>query len=161
VMVRGLGGGRLRARLDESDLVQEALLEAHREFPRFRGSTPAALTAWLRRVVLGTVRHALRAHLGTARRDVAREEPLGNGEGPAGGGASPAEEAIRAEQSVRMAEALARLPEEMQQVLLGRHLDDLPYAELAGRLGRSEGAVRVLYTRALRRLREECRGEGG
>jgi RNA polymerase sigma-70 factor (ECF subfamily) len=55
-----------------------------------------------------------------------------------------------------MAEALARLPDDMQQVLLGRHMDGLSYAELAGRLGRTEAAVRVLYTRALRRLRDEC-----
>ena len=54
-----------------------------------------------------------------------------------------------------MAEAVARLPEDMQAVILGRHVDDAPYAELAARLGRSEGAVRVLYTRALRRLRDE------
>jgi RNA polymerase sigma-70 factor (ECF subfamily) len=58
-----------------------------------------------------------------------------------------------------MAEALSRLPEDMQQVLLGRHLDGASYGVLAERLGRSEGAVRVLYTRALRRLREECAEE--
>jgi DNA-directed RNA polymerase specialized sigma24 family protein len=40
-------------------------------------------------------------------------------------------------------------------VLLGRHMDGLAYGQLAERFGRSEGAVRVLYTRALRRLREE------
>lgn len=44
----------------------------------------------------------------------------------------------------------------MQQVLLGRHVDQASYADLAERLGCSEGAVRVLYTRAVRRLREEC-----
>jgi RNA polymerase sigma-70 factor (ECF subfamily) len=70
---------------------------------------------------------------------------------------TPAEQAIRSEQAARMAAALARLPEDMQQVLLGRHMDDLPYTILAEHLGRSEAAVRVLYTRALRRLREECR----
>ena len=53
-----------------------------------------------------------------------------------------------------MAEAIAELSEEMQAVLLGRHLHFRSYAELAVELGRSEGAVRVLYTRALRRLRE-------
>jgi RNA polymerase sigma-70 factor (ECF subfamily) len=53
-----------------------------------------------------------------------------------------------------MARTIAGLPDDMQQVLLGRHLDGLSYAVLAERLGRSEGAVRVLYTRALRRVRE-------
>jgi RNA polymerase sigma-70 factor, ECF subfamily len=161
VMVRGLGDGPLRARLEESDLIQEAFLQAHRGFPCFRGTTLAELTAWLRQIVLGTVRHVLRDHLGAARRDAAREGPLGEGGEPAAGGPSPPEEAIRAEQAARMAEALGRLPADMQQVLLGRHLDDLPYAALAERLGRSEGAVRVLYTRALRRLREQCREGAG
>jgi RNA polymerase sigma-70 factor (ECF subfamily) len=159
VLVRGLDAERLQARLDESDLVQDALLEAHQEFPHFRGASSPELTAWLRQIVLRTVGHALRSHLGAERRDLRREQPLEDAGEPAGGEQSPVEQAVRAEQAARLAEALARLPEDMQQVILGRHLDDLPYAELAGRLGRSEAAVRVMYTRALRRLRQECREE--
>jgi RNA polymerase sigma-70 factor (ECF subfamily) len=57
-----------------------------------------------------------------------------------------------------MADALSRLPEDMQQVLLGRHVDGRSHAEIAAALGRTEGAVRMLYLRALRRLRELYRG---
>jgi len=53
-------------------------------------------------------------------------------------------------------EALARLPKDMQQVLLGRLVDGLPHAVIAQRLGRSEEAVRVLCGRALSRLRDSC-----
>jgi RNA polymerase sigma-70 factor (ECF subfamily) len=155
LLVQGACGGRLRARLDDSDLVQSALLEASRDIARFRGTTPAELTAWLRQIALRTVSHALREHLGTDGRDAGRERPLGEAIDPA---PTPAEEATRADLAARLAAALARLPADMQAVLLGRHQEGLPYAELAGRLGRSEGAVRVLYTRALRRLREECEG---
>jgi RNA polymerase sigma-70 factor (ECF subfamily) len=158
VMVRGLRDGKLQARLDDSDLIQDALLEAHRAFPSFRGTTLAEVTAWMRQIVLGTVSHALRRHLGTARRDLGREQPLT--EDVAIRNQTPAEQAIRAEQAARMAQALAQLPEDMQQVLLGRHMDNLPYAELAQRLQRSEGAVRILYTRAVRRLREACQSPG-
>ena len=70
VLVRGLDAERLQARLDESDLIQDALLEAHQEFPHFRGASPPELTAWLRQIVLRTVSHALRAHLGAERRGV-------------------------------------------------------------------------------------------
>jgi RNA polymerase sigma-70 factor, ECF subfamily len=158
-LVRALGGDRLRARLDESDLIQDALLEAHRDFGRFRGGTVAELTAWLRQIVLRTAGHSLRRHLGTGKRDLARERPAdGLAERTADPGSSPSAVAVRHEQAARMAEALARLPDDMQQVLLGRHMDGLSYAELAGRLGRTEAAVRVLYTRALRRLREACQG---
>jgi RNA polymerase sigma-70 factor (ECF subfamily) len=62
---------------------------------------------------------------------------------------------MQQEQAARLTAALARLPDDMQQVLLYRHVDGLSYADLAALLGRSEGAVRVLYTRALRRLRKE------
>jgi RNA polymerase sigma-70 factor (ECF subfamily) len=159
VMVRGLSDGRLQARFDDSDLIQEALLSAHRAFSQFRGSTPAELTAWVRQVVLGTVSHALRGHLSTAQRDVGREQPLGCAE-IATREPAPLEQAIRSEQAARLAQALSRLPEDMQQVLLARHMDHLPYSALAERQGRSEAAIRVLYTRALRRLREECRETG-
>jgi RNA polymerase sigma-70 factor (ECF subfamily) len=158
-LVRALGGERLQPRLGESDLIQDALLEAHRDFGQFRGGTVAELTAWLRRIVLRSAGRALRDHLEAGKRALGCEEPAANLDGRADPGSSPSAQAMRHEQAARMAEALARLPDDMQQVLLGRHMDGLSYAVLAERLGRSEGAVRVLYTRALRRLREECREE--
>jgi RNA polymerase sigma-70 factor (ECF subfamily) len=157
VLTRTLNPGRLRARLDDSDLAQDAFLEAHRQFAGFRGTTVAELAGWLRQIVLRTTGHTLRNHLGTAKRDATREQPAeALAELAVDDGSSPSAVAIRHEQAARMAEALTRLPADMQQVLLGRHMDDLSYAVLAQLLGRSEGAVRVLYTRALRRLREEC-----
>lgn len=158
VLVRACRAEPLQARLDDSDMIQDALLEAHRSFAGFRGATVAELAGWLRQVVIRTAGHALRRHLGTGKRDASREEPAGLADVAADSGSSPSARAIRHEQEERMAEALARLPDDMQQVLLGRHLDGLSYAVLAERLGRSEAAVRVLYTRALRRLREECQG---
>lgn len=156
-LLRALGGERLRPRLDESDLIQDALLEAHRCFGDFRGGTVAELTAWLRRIVVRTAGHALRNHLDAGKRALDCEQPAGDLDARADPGSSPSARAERHEQAARLAEALARLPEDMQRVLLGRHMDGLSYADLAGRLGRTEAAVRVLYTRALRRLREECR----
>src|SRR5262249_42237232 len=62
-LVRALGCRRLQARVDESDLLQDALLAAHRSFGQFRGGTVAELTAWLRQIVRRTVGHSLRDHL--------------------------------------------------------------------------------------------------
>jgi RNA polymerase sigma-70 factor (ECF subfamily) len=158
-LVRALGGERLQPRLGESDLIQDALLEAHRSFGQFRGGTVAELTGWLRRIVVRTAGHSLRNHLAAGKRALAAEQPADDLDGRADSGSSPSAQAVRHEEAARMAEALARLPEDMQQVLLGRHMDGLSYATLAEHMGRTEGAVRVLYTRALRRLREECRDE--
>jgi RNA polymerase sigma-70 factor (ECF subfamily) len=158
VLTQALWIKRLQARLDHSDLAQDALLEAYRSFSAFRGTTVAELVAWLRALVLRTAGHTIRGHLETGKRDVTREQG-GNGplEWAADPGSSPSAQAIQHEQAARMAQTLARLPEDMQQVLLGRHMDSLSYADLARKLNRTEGAVRVLYTRALRRLRDELR----
>jgi RNA polymerase sigma-70 factor (ECF subfamily) len=154
VIVHGLSDRRVQARLDESDFVQDALLEAHRSFASFRGTTVAELVVWLRQIVVRTTNRTLRNLAGTAKRDPACERPLAELDGLAPDpGASPSDQAIRHEDSLSMAEALGRLPDDMQQVLLGRHLDGLSHAELAQRLGRTEAAVRMLYLRALRRLR--------
>jgi RNA polymerase sigma-70 factor (ECF subfamily) len=157
LLVRGVRDRRLQARIDDSDLIQDAMMQIHKHFDGFQGNTVAELVVWLRPIALRAAGHTLRDHRATGKRDITREqvvEEMGNVLIDAG--SSPSARAIRHEQAVRIAEALTRLPEDMQQVLLGRHMDDLPHAELAERLDRTEGAVRVLYTRALRRLRELC-----
>jgi RNA polymerase sigma-70 factor (ECF subfamily) len=155
MIVRGRQDPRLRARLGDSDLVQDALLEAHRSFATFRGSTVAELAAWLRQIAVRTAGRTVRGFAGTAKRDLDRERPGDALDGLAVSPAeSPSDQAIRHEEAASLAEALSLLPEDMQQVLLGRHLDGLSHAELAPALGRSESAVRMLYLRALRRLRE-------
>jgi RNA polymerase sigma-70 factor (ECF subfamily) len=155
-LVRAVRRGRLPSRLDDSDLIQDALVEVHRHFARFQGQTLSELLTWLRPIVVRAAGHTLRGHLGTAQRDAAREQAGEDLAAFLDEGSSPSGQAIHHEETLRLAEGLGRLPEDMQQVLLGRHTDGLSHAELAERLGRSEAAVRVLYTRALRRLREEC-----
>jgi RNA polymerase sigma-70 factor (ECF subfamily) len=159
LLVRTLRRGRAPARFDDSDLVQDALLEAHRGFAAFQGRTVAEFTSWLRTIVRRTVGRTLRDHLETSKRAAGREEGAGGLDAVAAAESTPSQSLVRDEQAAEMAAALARLPDAMQQVLLGRHVDGLSHAELAARLGRSEQAVRVLYTRALRRLREEYREE--
>jgi RNA polymerase sigma-70 factor (ECF subfamily) len=155
MIVRGLHDPRVQARVDDSDFVQDALLEAHRSFPSFRGTTVAELAAWLRQIAVRTAGRTLRGLAGTAKRDPSCERPAAPLDGLAVSPAeSPSDQVIRHEEAASLAEALSRLPEDMQQVLLGRHLDGLSHAEVATRLGRTEGAVRMLYLRALRRLRE-------
>jgi RNA polymerase sigma-70 factor, ECF subfamily len=155
-IVRGRNRGRLVRRMDDSDLIQDALLAAHRAFGRFAGSTVAELAAWLRLIAVRTVQHAHRDQLDAGRRGLAAEEAL-DVEDLTDAGRSPNEQAIRHEESARLAEAVEQLPDDMRQVFLGRHAEQLPYAVLAERLGRSEEAARALYTRCLRRLRGSLR----
>lgn len=159
VIVQGVGEGRLRARVETSDLIQDTMLEAHRSFGQFRGVTVAELAVWLRQIALRSAGHSVRTMLGTGKRDPAREEAVADLDAlTADSGSSPSAQAIRQEQATQMTAVLAQLPLDMQQVLLGRHVDGLPHAAIAQQLGRSEAAVRVLYIRALDRLRELCKG---
>src|SRR2546423_13858497 len=70
-------GRRLRGKVDPADVVQETFLEAHRQFTRFRGTTEAELTAWLRRILAGQLAQMVRRYVGTQARDVNLEQELG------------------------------------------------------------------------------------
>src|SRR5262245_38263584 len=153
-LCRAVQQGRLRAWLDEADLIQEAFLEVHRSFGGFRGTTVAQLTGWLRQIVLRTTGRVCNRRRVDTPDAVTRDEAFAEALEADG---TPSDEVIRHEQAARLAGGLAQLPEDMRQVLLSRHMDQLPYADVAERLGRSEGAVRVLYVRALQRLRELCK----
>jgi RNA polymerase sigma-70 factor (ECF subfamily) len=145
---------RLRHRVGDSDLVQDALLAASQGLERFRGGTVAELALWLRRIAVRTVAQATRTHLGAQKRSLALEQAAAADLASlAGPGSSPSAQAVRQEEAARVAEALAQLPEDMRAVVLARHVEDRPHAVIAAELGRSEGAVRVLYVRAVQRLR--------
>jgi len=145
VIARSIRRKPLRADIDDSDLIQDALLEIHRSLAGFRGETVAEFTGWLRQVAIRTFRRRLRQELGT----VDRERDLDN---LSANDSTPSERAMREEQTMRVTTALAGLPREMQDVLLGRHLHGWSYAEIAQHQGKTEGALRVLYLRALKRL---------
>ena len=74
----------------------------------------------------------------------------GNADTPA-----PSQVAVEREAAVRLADTLARLPEDYQTVLLLRVFEGLPAEEVARRMNRSAGAVRMLQLRALTALRAE------
>jgi RNA polymerase sigma-70 factor (ECF subfamily) len=156
--------GRLRGKFDPSDIVQQTLLEAHRDLPQFRGRTAAELAAWLRGILAHMLVHEVRRYGGTQRRDVGREVSLGAvlaesssrlGSALAAPGPSPSALAGQHEDELRLAEALARLPEDYREVILLRNLEGLSHEEVAHRMGRRVGAVRMLWVRALARLRAE------
>jgi RNA polymerase sigma-70 factor (ECF subfamily) len=75
-------------------------------------------------------------------------------------GSSPSQQADRHEQEVLLADVLARLPEDYREVIILRHLEGLAHEDIARRLGRSPGSVRMLWVRALARLREEMNRPG-
>jgi RNA polymerase sigma-70 factor (ECF subfamily) len=155
---------RFRGKFDASDIVQQTLLEACRALPQFRGQTEAELMAWLRQILGHVWAHEIRRYRGTQQRDLAREVSLEQelaqssqrlGEVLAASGSSPSQQAARHEQEVLLADALARLPDDYREVIVLRNLQGLSHEEVARRMNRSAGAARMLWVRALARLREE------
>ena len=163
LLARSQLAGRLGGKLDASDVAQQALLEACRALPQFRGSTEAELVAWLRSILANVLAHEFRRYVGTEGRDVSREVSLDAELAEssrrlqnvlADTGPSPSEHAARHEQEIRLAEVLARLPDDYREVIVLRNLEGLSHEEVARRMGRGVGAVRMLWVRALARLRE-------
>ncbi len=163
---------RLRARFSPSDLVQETLLEAHRDFSQFRGSTEAEFLAWLRQILVHNLIVAVRRHFKAGKRDVRREVSLEQVRADldtsalsmaailAQGGTSPHARVQREELLVALADNLAALPQDYREVIVSRHLQGRSFAEIAQRMDRNEGAVRMLWLRAIGQLRSRM-GERG
>jgi RNA polymerase sigma-70 factor (ECF subfamily) len=152
LQARRLLGADVAARADPADVVQEALAQAYRDLGQFRGQTEGEWVEWLRRMVAGQAVKVRRQHH-AEKRDVRRDQTLDE-RLPGVGGSGPAGPLIRQEEAARLARAIADLPPDMREVVQRRVFHQQPFDEVAGALGRSSGAARVLWTRALRRLRE-------
>jgi RNA polymerase sigma-70 factor (ECF subfamily) len=152
---------RLQSKLDASDIVQEAFLQAHRAFDQFEGGTEVELTEWLRQILASKLADQMRRY-GSRQRNVRLERELVrdldqsssalNGKLLAAQ-SSPIQQAERREQAVILAAALEQLPAPYSEVIILHQLEDLAFPEVARRMGRSVDSVKNLWLRALPRLR--------
>lgn len=161
----------LQAQIDPSDAVQEAFLEACRDFGQFRGATEAEFLGWLRRILLHNLARLVERQVLARKRDVRRnvslEQRLAAMEKSAvkveaalvSPWSGPSAQAQRREAAAILADQLARLPPDYREVIVLRNLEGLPFEAVARRLKRSAGATRVLWLRALDRLRELLKEE--
>ncbi len=146
----------LRAKLGASDIVQESLLEAHRDFGRFRGVTRQEVRAWLKRILLNNLLNHVR-WWNAEKRHVHRETAVeGNGHPSVN---SVADSALSASQLVGNGEqreqlllALTGLKSEYREVLELRHREGLPFDEIGRCMNRSADSARMLWYRAFDQL---------
>ncbi len=154
---------RLRAKIDLSGVVQQTLGEAHHVLREGDGHTDEERLAWLRKSLANNLKDELRK-LNTGMRDIRRERSLDAALNDSSqrledwltaSGLSPSAQMARAEEAVRLAAALATLPEAQREALVLQHWHGWKIAEIAEHLGRTRTAVAGLLKRGLAKLREE------
>ncbi len=153
---------RLAARLDPSDVIQDAMATAVRQLPAFLSTDRDAFYPWLRQLAMERMIDAHRRHVGAKRRSVDREERWDASysdpstvilaERLVASGTSPSGRAMRNERKQRVHAALEGLMPEDREVVVLRHLEQLSHKEIAAVLHVSPEAARSRYRRATERL---------
>jgi len=157
---------RLRARLDPSDVVQEAQLEAARRIDDYLRREPMPFHLWLRQTAYQNLLRLRRQHVEADRRSVTRELPLPDGSSATlarqllGAGPTPSEQAREEELARRLRQAVAELPETDREILLMRNFEGLSNQEAAQVLGLEPAAASRRYGRAILRLRKVFQAGG-
>lgn len=160
---------RLRRRMNPSDLVQETMLAAHRDFEQFRGDSEREFLGWLRQILINCLHHAIDTHVKAKMRDVRREISIEQANTAldrtavnlvqvlADNGPSPSAPVRQRERVVALADQLAKLRPQYRDVIVLRNLQGLSFEEIAVRMDRNPGAVRMLWLRAIEKFKQICR----
>lgn len=154
---------RLRAKVDDADVVQQTLLEAHRDWDQFRGTTVAERFAWLRQILARNLSNLLRDFTRDKRNvrrewvpDRAAEDSAARLDGwLAVNQTTPGTAAQRNEELTRVAVALAALPVAQREAVVLRHWHNQSVAEIAEHLNTTRDAVTGLLYRGLKALRAQ------
>jgi RNA polymerase sigma-70 factor (ECF subfamily) len=153
----------MRGKADPSDIAQEVCLAAHGNIAEFRGDTAEQFAAWLRGILTNTLAMHVRKFLGTEKRNPRLEQQLNHSIASATGFlqsqiagdlTSPSQHFARNEAFLQLAEALEGLSSDYRQVIVLRHVEGLPFAEVAKAMGRSVDSVEKLWVRALAKLKQ-------
>jgi RNA polymerase sigma-70 factor, ECF subfamily len=151
---------KLRAKVDESDLVQETLVSAWQAFDNFRGTSEAELIQWLRRILACTAAATARHHY-AGQRNLTLEQQLEYELEQtsklidcalSAADESPSQHAMRHERGRLLADAIAELPPDYREVIVLRHLEGRSLNQVAAQMQRSTNSVQKLWTRALVQL---------
>ncbi|HBE71126.1 MAG TPA: RNA polymerase subunit sigma-24 [Planctomycetaceae bacterium] len=162
VLAKSMLDRRLQGKAAAEDLIQEAFLEAHRDFQSFRGDKLPEFLAWLRRILSNRASKLIRRYLGTKARDVRLErnmlQDLDRSSLCLASIAvvteeTPSRQAIENEQTLALAKAIEKLPNHYRDVIEMHQLQSLELAEVAEIMNRTHESVRKLWARGLVKLR--------
>ena len=156
---------RLQGRVDDTDVLQEAYLEIHRQLPAYAADPKLPLFLWMRHLTGLKLTEVHRRHLGTQLRDADREVTLHRGGLPEADSASlaahlmgaitsPSQAVVKAELRLQVQAALNQLDPTDREVLALKHFEQLTTAEIGEVLGLSKAGAGHRYVKAIKRLRD-------
>ncbi len=146
-------GPNLRTRMDPEDILQDVAIEAINSWHSL--STPDNVSAWLVTLARRKVARILRDQVGVAARDPRRERAIKTDMPVVDRRSGPVTAADRQDRLQLLEQALERLSEAHREVILLIRIEGLPAKEVADRMNRSENAIHLLLSRALKRLGQE------
>ena len=150
---------QVRPRMDPSDIVQEAQIEALRRLPDYLDRPTLPLRLWLRQITYDRLIMAHRRHVAADRRTTEREVALPDqstmqlARQLLAEGDSPSQELVKDELSRRVRQAVSKLDEADLEMLLMRNFEGLTNLEVAGLLQIDPASASRRYGRSLLRLR--------
>jgi len=153
---------RLAARVDPSDVVQDAMLAAATGMDDYLERRPLPFVPWLRGLAAARVNDAYRRHVRADRRSVDREYPPASEpfvERLVAATSSPSAGLRKRERAAQVRVALDLLPPRDREILELRYLEGLSTADAADTLGITESAAKVRLLRAMQRLRDRLSAE--
>lgn len=153
---------RLSARVDPSDIVQEAVMDAETHLSDYLRTRPLPVYPWLRQIAWQRLVDLHHHHLNRQKRSVLREQErlLNLPDASAcrlvdqfvDGRSSPSERLVRQESRLRVRAALDQLDSQDREILVLRHLEQMPVKEIAAVLNITPSAVKMRRLRAIQRL---------
>src|SRR5262245_2294576 len=144
-------GRELRSRLESRDILQATLLKSLQHVGELKGEETRSVMAWLARIAEHEIRDCADFHH-RQRRDAAREMVLEDDAPLPGLTRSALSRVILDEQAKRLEEALETLSPAHREIILLRKFEELSFAEIAQRLGKTDDACRMLLARAMTAL---------
>lgn len=163
---------RVQARVDASDVMQEAYIDLVQQLPNYADGKPLPFFLWLRRIVGQRLAKLHRTHLGAEKRNSARDISIHQNVMPsvsavcladelAGQFTSAGAKAIRSETKRQLQAVLNDMDQNDREILALRHFEQLNNREIAAVLEITESAATRRYYRALNRLKTELKNIPG
>ncbi len=156
--------GDLKARIDESDVVQQTCLSVHRNFKNFRGGELREFIAWIKQIHERNLQDMFKHHQQSQMRSVSKEKRyetelelniMASGLSVS----SPSQRLFQSEQAIRLAAALEQLPEAQAEAVRLRYLEGYTLEEVTEQLDRSYGATVALIRRGVFTLKKNLQQE--